>query len=426
MNQSNINSLDQTLGALGLSGAKSPWEPEWLASEAAGPEKIAPYLQEAYVRETCAWLGVSAHVQDLLVKTLDLFRQFPAAGRLAWHCHYCIFISQVDETVRVEQVYAWPQLPERLHPQALMFYAIVFLSGVGYVRKFHAARGIPESVTRDTLSDLELWIGKYHKRFGRWGVAEKGWLILHFTNRIFKLGRLQFAFAVFNDPLRAYRHKTTRQVVLLAESGCKFRRDGQYDGASGVSDPQAWTTDLRIDDKTIQGRRIAPEGGARTEQVVLAADEWEVVLQKGDPVLGVHIPEVGAMDVELCRNSFIQAMQFFPRYFPERSFQAFTCHSWLCSSVFDGLLPETSNIRKFQREWYLFPVPRANSNGFFVQLFGRTFPNLDEIPQTSSLLQAVVRHLKAGGQLNGGGALVFPEDLDWGRTVYRTGRAWQP
>jgi len=421
MNRPKVNSLDQTLNTLCLSGSKSLWESEWLSSEEAGTEKISPYLQEAYVREACAWLGASACVSDLLVKALDLFRQIPAARRLAWHCHYCIFISPVEDAIRDKQAASWLELPEHLHPQALLFYAIVFLSGLGYVRKYQAARGIPESVTRDTLSDLELWIEKNYKRFGRWRFAEKRWLIRHFTNRIFKLGRLQFALEIFPSPLRAYRHKMTRQIVLLSESGYKFRQDGQYDGASGVLDPQAWTATLQADERTIQGQRIMPEGCARPEQITLAADEWQVVLRNGDAVLGVHIPEIGAMDSELCQDSFRQALQFFPRYFPDRYFYAFTCYSWLCNSVFDRLLPETSNIRKFQREWYLFPVPGANSDGFFVQLFGRTFSDWNDVPQTSSLLKAVVRHLKAGGQLNTGGALVFPEDLDWGRAVYRVG-----
>ncbi len=155
------------------------------------------------------------------------------------------------------------------------------------------------------------------------------------------------------------------------------------------------------------------------EPVKLNVSDWKIIIGKGAPTLGVHIPETGPMELDECAFSFNKAIEFFAEYFPDRPYQAFTCYSWLCDTEWRRLLPEKSNIRKFSESWYLFPVLNESGvAGLFTQLFGRTFENLDEIPQDTSLLKTVVAHLKSGGQLNGGGGIFFPQDLPFRQNAY--------
>lgn len=53
-------------------------------------------------------------------------------------------------------------------------------------------RGIPHEITVATLKDTNIWIQNYRTRYGGIGLAEFGWLMLHFSGGLFRLGRLQF------------------------------------------------------------------------------------------------------------------------------------------------------------------------------------------------------------------------------------------
>ena len=187
----------------------------------------------------------------------------------------------------------------------------------------------------------------------------------------------------------------------------------------GVKDPQAWTSAYREENGIIIANPVTPGGAALPEQIRLDTAEWQPILAEGDPTLGVHIPEIGPMDHAACGESFRRAMEFFPRHYPERPFRAFTCHSWLCDPQFETLMPPNWNMWKFQHEFYLYPTPAAGAHQMFKQLFGRESIALGDIPQTSSFLRLITRHLQSGGQLFGGGGVIFPEDLNWGAAVYR-------
>ena len=46
-------------------------------------------------------------------------------------------------------------------------------------------------------------------------------------------------------------------------------------------------------------------------------------------------------------------------------------------------------------------------------------PDWKNAPQKTSLQRAVVAFAKQGGHLRAAGGVIFPEDLDWGKQVYR-------
>ena len=57
------------------------------------------------------------------------------------------------------------------------------------------SRGIPEDILLDTLSDLVIWTNIWSEIKGELYLGELGWLAIHLSANLFKLGRLQFAFA---------------------------------------------------------------------------------------------------------------------------------------------------------------------------------------------------------------------------------------
>ncbi len=65
----------------------------------------------------------------------------------------------------------------------------------GDLEKRYAALGIEESIFLDTISDIRIWTDTYFCcTGGRFGLGEINWLLYHIEFRLFKLGRLQFAF----------------------------------------------------------------------------------------------------------------------------------------------------------------------------------------------------------------------------------------
>jgi hypothetical protein len=75
------------------------------------------------------------------------------------------------------------------------FYVYVFVAALPRVRAYHRAHGIPDEVSRLTLADLGRNMAVHRRRRGAGGLAEPYWLRLHFSGRIYQLGRLQFELA---------------------------------------------------------------------------------------------------------------------------------------------------------------------------------------------------------------------------------------
>jgi len=93
---------------------------------------------------------------------------------------------------------------------------------------------------------------------------------------------------------------------------------------------------------------------------------------------------------------------------------------------FEQFSPPPANICAFLREWYLHPVEGADDAQPFQRLFDLFGPygqvRWGEVEPKTSLQRAAVEFVKQGGHLRSGGSVLFAEDLDWGKAVYRNER----
>lgn len=71
-------------------------------------------------------------------------------------------------------------------------FVLMYAGLVPLIRGFHARIGVPDSVSRATLADLGRNMNVYRNRYGTSGFDKQDWLSLHFTGRLYQLGRLQF------------------------------------------------------------------------------------------------------------------------------------------------------------------------------------------------------------------------------------------
>jgi len=412
--------LGAVVQKLGIAGSERILRTNWEQARSAMPEGGILFLSPQFIDWACEVAYLTKGMARSVGQAARRIAGDEALRTLAWYCHY----NLVQETEGNVPVREWPELRTALDKDAGMFYVVVLLSLTAEMNEVHRERNIPDAIVRDTVLDLKLCMNKedFREDYGHWGISPRilAWLLLHWRGRLYRLGRLQFVPDVSRARLSVFRNRSDNTVLALSEMGMEYRADGQVNGAGDVWDREgAWTSFLSATDTEIVGSPISPRGYAIERQVRLAAGQWQAVMSPGDPVLAVHIPAGSPMDFGTCGKSIAKALEFFPRYFPERLFVAFMCHSWILDAQFEELLPESSNLVRFQKEVYLFPV-KSSSAGVIKTVFGRKVTDISSAPRHTTMQRAFAKHIEGGGQFRGGGCFLFPQDFAWGEQVYRS------
>ena len=138
-------------------------------------------------------------------------------------------------------------------------------------------------------------------------------------------------------------------------------------------------------------------------------------LGKDDTVINVHIPSSGPLDRDECLEAYKQAHEFFAEY-RFGGVTVFHCHSWLLHPALKKILPEHSNIIKFQSDYTIMAQQDTERFNDLWRVFN--VPNetaYDELPEGNSLKSGIKRWLCDGNRL-GYGRGVFCFD---GKSIIR-------
>jgi len=122
------------------------------------------------------------------------------------------------------------------------------------------------------------------------------------------------------------------------------------------------------------------------------ADEF----RESEPALGIHIPESGPLTPEACDDSLAQARAFFARHFAETPTRLGICTSWLLDPQLAEYLGPESNILRFQRRFTLVGDGYDGDADVLRFVFHRIAPNIEGLPQRTTLERAIVSHLREG------------------------------
>ncbi len=414
--------LDSLAARLGIRDLNEALRQNWDASQAEYPGSEHAFPDDARYQENARWLGMPAAFQDALGRALPELRVDENLSRYLWLCRW------VMESPHARWPFmgaGFPPVAAGVSPAAGMGFAIVVLALLDIALLRYRARGISDDVIRDTFSDFARWVEEYRRKQRVWGLSNLGWMQHHLRARIFKLGRLQFKMETYGYDFHAWRNRETGRVLVLAGLGMRFYASGlalAADGQTGLP-ADAWTADYREEDDAVRGHPIDPRGKGVPRMIALKRTEWAPVLRKDDPTIGIHIPAGGPMDFGACGESLARVGPFFGRHVPDHQARALTCGSWLLDPQFEGRLSDGSNIVRFQRELYLYPLPGGGDAGLFERVFDNRRPRADEsLAGMSRLQRAVLEHGRNGGVWRSGGALLWGKDLGWARQVYR--RMW--
>ena len=354
------------------------------------------FLAEDRIAAAAEVVGLPREARMAAVKAAARMREDAEKLLLARRLYEGLFLIP---DVGLSEIRAWPT-----HPTEPLGYGVLYLSRLEQATRAHASRGVPDEVSADTFRDLHLWIDHHHRATGGWGLSEAWWLRLHFTNRLFHLGRLQFERTTYRYPFRLLLRADGREVVVVAEGGLAIREDGQFADADGVAAARPWTTDLVETADGLSAHPLNARGAVLPEPRELDWDEWREVLRPGNVVVGVHIPEGGPaprwgpLDPVGVADSFESAAEFFRRCFAEDGARAFACSTWLLDPQLTDYLPDSSNIVAFQRSFLLHPLPGASGDQTLERVVGSG-------EGETSLQRAIRDHLDRGRHWRSGGGL---------------------
>lgn len=217
---------------------------------------------------------------------------------------------------------------------------------ISQMQAIYKKRGLPEKWLYDILKDIHCWCVYSLRNGGTYSIPEqqKGWFDYIFSGELLRIGRLEYAKAQFGGRIVVFRRKN--ELAVLSEADLCFDEHG-------MRADNGWKSILQLQDNVWIGNPIR-NGKAEQKLVRLNADEWEIVLRCNDPMITIHIPEDGPMDIKECQESLKQATEWFAAHDPD--WKGFFCQSWLLHPLFQEILPETSNIMQFQNMGYLYPM----------------------------------------------------------------------
>ncbi|WP_054955645.1 acyltransferase domain-containing protein [Paenibacillus dakarensis] len=120
----------------------------------------------------------------------------------------------------------------------------------------------------------------------------------------------------------------------------------------------------------------------------------------GEPALSVHIPGDAILTTEALHASYAASNEFFMKL--QGSVPPAYCHTWLLSRTVHDMLPPSSGICTFARD-YTIVQDDASSNSGRVWLFNRKDDVPDEaLPENTSLQRAAKKLLLSGGHIGNG------------------------
>lgn len=200
-------------------------------------------------------------------------------------------------------------------------------------------KGVEESVILDTFRDISLRANSLFQNTGKIGLTKDDviWLRHIFHAELFQIGSMQF------QPF---------EMVYL--------------------------------DNTDEGQ----------DPFMTFLPEAKAVLPKGTPVINCHIPHGADLSPEAVEYSLSQAKLFFEKTFPEVSYRAFVCYSWLLYPPMRQYLKEDSNIFKFAERFEVI-----GSRCDYLMAFKHLFPygKAAAFQHSTSLLRSALDHKKSFG-----------------------------
>lgn len=181
----------------------------------------------------------------------------------------------------------------------------------------------------------------------------------------------------------AYREKGISEEVYRATMACFARFVGEHKVSYGIYgfDRAFWTP-----------RQLS------MQLFRLGELEYELLQEGEKRLISIHIPSDARMTPQGCRTSYEQAKEFFGQYYPEWAGVDYGCNSWLLAPGLKQILPEDSNIIRFQNAFEIVKTDEED-RGFLEWVYKRMDIPYEELPEETSLQRNMKQFLLRGGKI---------------------------
>ena len=276
-----------------------------------------------------------------------------------------------------------PYVEELFGEHASLFYLHAALQKLPEAEKKYAQLGLSEDFFVETMRDISTWVQNAFNLVGYYCIRNFSWIWRHLEVKMFRIGRMQYIPLPFTGEVTGYYNKRDKQFILLANAGMELRANGDMQGVcQKEKTSDGFVTTYEETEESYIGHPITAIGKGLKEPVRLSKQIWEKVLEQGDIMLDIHIPRDQPFTTEAVQQSYKDAKAFFKKHFPEVSFKGMMCQSWLFTPQLREMLPASSNLVKFQEQFYLYPTAGSiRSIWFFV--FNELMEVKDAKPDTT-------------------------------------------
>lgn len=126
--------------------------------------------------------------------------------------------------------------------------------------------------------------------------------------------------------------------------------------------------------------------------------EYEMRIENNRHLIDIHIPADADMTTVKLRNSYLKALDFFAKHYPEFKDADMVCSSWLLAPSLKNVLPENSRILQFQKSFEIEKM-EEDSLGFMDWIYGSRNIPLEELPEDTTLQRNLKPYLRNNGKI---------------------------
>ena len=381
----------------------------WDVTSAEMPADI-PFLSPGQIRQCCDFCQTGEALRDELLHAAEIINASPALKAFAWHVYDRLALHPAipnDPGYGSFTGFPIPQLPDEMGKH---FYRLVSLAIMPSAIENYTQKGIPMDIVRNTL-----YLGPASAVFNPRSLA---WSRHYLKAEIYRIGRFQFMVYLNNHSGLTLKNRHDGHKLMVCGPGIRLDKDGLFAIPGNESDEDCISPFVETP-YFVRGYPVNPKGYVELQCHTFPLTEWEVAIRPRQPLIDMHIPSGGGMTLELCKQSFLDAFDFFEKYLPGQTLPIIRCHSWIFNSDLEPLLPD-SNIAKLMRECYVHPWRSTGTDGMYFLFRNQNYASWAEYPHDTSQRRALLHILESGGKLHCGGMLLFKEDMPhFGTSYYR-------
>lgn len=125
--------------------------------------------------------------------------------------------------------------------------------------------------------------------------------------------------------------------------------------------------------------------------------EYEMRTENDKPIIDIHIPADADLTTNKLRSSYLAALDFFARHYPNFVGANMVCSSWLLAPSLKYVLPKGSRILQFQKAFTITSM--KDSLDFMDWIYGSRDIPIEDLPKETTLQKNLKPYLQNNGTI---------------------------